>query len=228
MTTLVHAILDGLGGLDDEVRDLVVTIAGGALAGLLGVGFTLGGLWALRGRPALSAPHCRRCRSHLRGAGRDVPMTCPECGVSLARPESVRWLAFRRQPLTLAVTLPVVLLGGLILAVFASIEIGRAVLNEVAWRAATLRFIAAQSNVETTDPGATSSKEPEASIEALVAIARRGGDEGTDAMSRLVETQGLRWNDLLFFSDAALAALRSLVKIFPVAPRPRLRLALPP
>ncbi|MDZ4831951.1 MAG: hypothetical protein SGJ09_17380 [Phycisphaerae bacterium] len=99
----------------------------GALTGALAVAFTLGGVWAIRGRAALSVPTCRKCSSPLRGAGHDIPEACPECGASLGERSAVRWHRFRRQPATLAITAPVVLVGGIMLAYAASAIIVREV-----------------------------------------------------------------------------------------------------
>jgi hypothetical protein len=119
--------------LTSPVNGEISALLFGALAGILAVAFTIGGLWALRGRATLVPPNCRRCRSQLRGEGTHAPSTCPECGADLSRSGAVRWLRFRRQPLTVAITAPVVLFGGCILAIWAAHELMQ--VGDGTWRA---------------------------------------------------------------------------------------------
>lgn len=93
-----------------------ITLLLGLWFGALASAFVLGAAWALRGRPSLRAPVCRRCDSGLsRDAANDLGV-CTECGAKLDGVGSVRWFRYRRQFLTLTVTLPVVLGCGLMLA----------------------------------------------------------------------------------------------------------------
>lgn len=114
----LSVVVEGGRWLMTAVRGGGSAMIAGALAGTLAVAFTLGGVWALRGRPGLKTPTCRRCASRLRGAGLALPETCPECGAALTDRRAVQWVRFRKQALTLAITAPVVLLGGSLLAVF--------------------------------------------------------------------------------------------------------------
>lgn len=126
MTGRLAAFLDAL---DEATRVGLAGATAGALSGLFASAFVLGALWALRGRPALRAPECRRCASLLRvdepsGAPR-LPEACPECGERCDRVGSVRWFRYRRQAATLGVTLPVVLVGGLVLSGIATAVVMR-------------------------------------------------------------------------------------------------------
>lgn len=114
------ALVRWLAGYPDDVVNIVLSFVGATLAGVLAAAFVLGAAWALRGRAALRTPACARCRALLRGSGLEVPDRCSECGRSLDRPRAVLWLRFRKQALTLAITFPVVLLGGLALAIAAA------------------------------------------------------------------------------------------------------------
>lgn len=130
--------LDAIGafwpGLDEATRLGVSGLLIGTLFGLVGCAFVLGGFWALRGRPALQPPTCRACGALQRAAATHaVPATCSECGADLGEQGSVRWFRYRRQPLTLGVTLPVVLVGGLLLAAGSTAFI----VEELRWYLAT-------------------------------------------------------------------------------------------
>lgn len=121
--------------LDEATRIGLAGAAAGTLFGLFALAFVLGALWALRGRPALQPPACRRCAALLRihdesGAAR-LPEACPECGERCDRIGAVRWFRFRRQATTLGITFPVVLLGGLILSGVATTVAMRILIDSV-------------------------------------------------------------------------------------------------
>lgn len=109
-----------INGLDEATQLGLAGAIAGAIFGLCASAFVLGALWALRGRPALRTPECRRCGSMLRvddASGRpQLPDACPECGEVCDRVGAVRWFRYRRQAATLGVTFPIVLVGGLALS----------------------------------------------------------------------------------------------------------------
>lgn len=98
-----------------SVAFLVVVVVTAALAGVVCSGTSLGVVWALRGRPRLARPRCRRCSMVL--APEQVDGTCSECGAPLHRPRATQWVRFRRQPLTLLITLPVLLAASIVVPV---------------------------------------------------------------------------------------------------------------
>lgn len=83
-----------LGGLG------LISIASGLVCAVLG----------MRGRPVGGHPHCRKCGYDLFGLP-EVTTRCPECGVSLAAPQSRRTGALRRNRLLIAVGLLLVVSG---------------------------------------------------------------------------------------------------------------------
>lgn len=102
--------------LPHDARMLVVGAPVVSLVAVIAAAFVIGGFWALRGRAALRFPACRRCGSLLHGSADKLPERCTECGSALTARRSVLWLRFRRQPLTILITAPVVMLGGLTLS----------------------------------------------------------------------------------------------------------------
>lgn len=186
--------LDDLRWFLHGIDGVLPTALVGALTGTLAVAFTLGTLWALRGRGTLTVPSCRCCGAQLRGKGARLPDACPECGRSLDDRRAVRWLRFRRQPATLLITAPVVCIGGVLIAFTLASAIVRSGVD-----AAQMRAVAAAvrdgrdepppavETITVDDAGASrASRVVWPSIAELVAAARPGTPDTDDAVERLI------------------------------------------
>lgn len=128
------SIVDALFLPDELAGHVLLAIAFGVFAAIVGAVFSLGGAWALRGRAALTTPRCSRCGFSLRGAGTELPTNCPECGRSLRKAGSVRSLRYRRQALTVGITAPVVAIGGFAIGTVAAmwiVSVVRAAISDV-------------------------------------------------------------------------------------------------
>ncbi len=177
----------------DRAAPIFILVAA-TLSAILSIAFIIGGLWALRGRPALRVPGCRRCDASQHGEGVVVPKLCTECGAAQVSPHSVRWVRFRKQPLTLLITAPVVLIGGTCVAVL----LVRGFVNSVDARATRMRdtreLVAkfrASSAVNQAWPRGPLI-DSAMSIEEVIGIAREGGAKGTEAFLSIVNWIGTR------------------------------------
>ncbi|MDZ4752995.1 MAG: hypothetical protein SGJ11_00680 [Phycisphaerae bacterium] len=157
----------------------VFVLVGGTLVAVFAVAFVRGGVWALRGRPALRAPACRRCGGLQHGEGPEVPDLCTECGAALHAPHAVRWLRFRKQTLTVLITAPVVLVGGILLSLVLVISM----LAPIERRFTALRGVHV-SDVDFRAQSAAHQAQP--SVVSLVQTIRAGGSAGTEALLELV------------------------------------------
>lgn len=76
-----------------------------ALVIFLPLGLSCGTLLVMAwwGKPAWSAPYCRKCRYDLRGRTPEETDTCPECGADLTGPRALRFVRGRGKRWVLAV-----------------------------------------------------------------------------------------------------------------------------
>ena len=208
-----------LARLPQPVMDAAVAFAMATITGVLAVAFMLGGFWALRGRAALRMPACRRCLALLRGSGVDVPTRCSECGADLEQPFAVLWLRFRRQPATVLLTAPVVLLGGTSLAVVAAAFL----LSPVLTARRLGKAVEISKNVQSAPIGSpVQEPEPTAlesihamsamSIPNLLEAVRSGGEPGTAGLVLLVERIGIQADTDAGITDAEVDATLALIR----------------
>ncbi|MFO0829598.1 MAG: hypothetical protein U0572_15775 [Phycisphaerales bacterium] len=157
-TTLRRRAADA--GARMTAQDLVGDVAGA----IVGTAIMFGCLWfgvnAGRGWHGLEPPRCARCSALLRGADDTLPERCSECGSDIQGGAGARWIQRRRSMASLVLTVPVAVVGGLLLGFF---------FGGVAGHLAALATRARQGD----------------EVEALIDLWERGGEDGLIAAAQL-------------------------------------------
>lgn len=91
--------------------------AGSAVGGIVGACALLFAVSAGRGWHGLAPPRCARCGSLQRGTGDALPERCAECGSDPRGPGAAVFIRRRVSLASLAVTVPITLIGGAVCAI---------------------------------------------------------------------------------------------------------------